>query len=192
MTDMAEAFGVFANEGRIKELNPILKIINTQNNLISENDLRSRRVIDPGISYIISDILSDNTARSIAFGRNSSLEIPGYKVSVKTGTTDEKKDNWTIGYTPEFLVTVWVGNNDNTPMNPYLTSGITGAAPIWNKIMALLLKKYSTKNTWFEKPNDIVEKTCFGGKKEYFLSGTENLVNCSVPPIITISPTPTQ
>jgi membrane peptidoglycan carboxypeptidase len=192
MTDMAEAFGVFANLGRRKDVSPILKITNTVNNTVLESDLRSKRVLDPGISYIISDILSDNNARTIAFGRNSSLEIPGYKVAVKTGTTDEKKDNWTIGYTPEFLVVVWVGNNDNTPMNPYLTSGITGAAPIWNKVMTQLLKKYSTRNTWLEQPNDVIEKNCFGGRKEYFLKGTENLINCAIPPIVTVTPTPQQ
>ena len=104
--------------------------------------------IDPAIAYIISDILSDNFARIFAFGPGSSLEIPGYRVAVKTGTTNDKKDNWTIGYTPEFLVTVWVGNNDNTPMNPYLTSGITGASPIWNRTMSYLLKNYGSGNKW--------------------------------------------
>ena len=191
MTDMAEAFGVFANLGRKKDVSALLKVENTVNNTVVESDLRSRRVLDSGVSYIISDILSDNSARAIAFGRGSSLEIPGYRVAVKTGTTDEKKDNWTIGYTPEFLVVVWVGNNNNTPMNPFLTSGITGASPIWNKVMTLLLKKYSTKNTWFEKPDNVIEKVCYGGRKEYFIRGTENLVNCLTPPIITITPTPT-
>ena len=121
----------------------------------------------------MSDILSDNIARQQAFGPHSALEIPGYKVAVKTGTTDSKKDNWTIGYTPEFLVAVWVGNNDNTPMNPQLTSGITGAAPIWNRVMTHLLTNYSNKNSWFNKPDEVVEKVCFGNKKEYFLPGTE-------------------
>ncbi|MGB2731490.1 MAG: hypothetical protein WBC38_00760, partial [Microgenomates group bacterium] len=110
-----------------------------------------------------------------------------YKVAVKTGTTDSKKDNWTIGYTPEFLVSVWVGNNNNSPMNPALASGVTGAAPIWNRVMSMLLKNYSTQNTWFNKPESVVSKPCIGGKVEYFMAGTENSVNCRIP----ASPTPT-
>lgn len=136
---------------------------------------------------MITDILSDNVARQSAFGPNSQLEIPGYKVAVKTGTTDSKKDNWTIGYTPEFLVSVWVGNNNNSPMNPTLASGVTGAAPIWNRVMSMLLKNYSTQNTWFNKPESVVSKPCIGGKVEYFMAGTENSVNCRIP----ASPTPT-
>jgi membrane peptidoglycan carboxypeptidase len=133
--------------------------------------------MDPGVAYIISDILSDNQARVTAFGPGSQLEIPGYKASVKTGTTNELKDNWTIGYTPEYLVSVWVGNNDNTPMNPYLTSGITGAAPIWHRVMEYLLKKENKQEAWFEKPSDIVERNC-NGKVEYFIAGTENSSYC--------------
>jgi len=114
----------------------------------------------------------------LAFGSRSLLEIPGYKVAVKTGTTDEKKDNLAIGYNPEFLVLVWVGNNDNTPMNPYLTSGVTGATPIWNRMMSYLLNNYGSGNTWYSKPENVVEKTCYFGRAEYFLQGTENTVSC--------------
>jgi len=91
------------------------------------------------VAFIISNILSDNGARTAAFGSNSQLVIPGKTVSVKTGTTNDLRDNWTIGYTPDFLVTTWVGNNDNTPMS-YVVSGTTGASTIWNKIMRHLLK----------------------------------------------------
>jgi membrane carboxypeptidase/penicillin-binding protein PbpC len=68
------------------------------------------------------------------------LKISGKTVAVKTGTTNDIRDNWTIGYTPEYVVAVWVGNNDSTPMNPYLVSGVTGAAPIWNDVMSYILK----------------------------------------------------
>ena len=91
------------------------------------------------VAFIISNILSDNGARSAAFGSSSQLVIPGKTVSVKTGTTNDLRDNWTIGYTPDFLVATWVGNNDNTPMS-YVVSGTTGASTIWNKIMRNLLK----------------------------------------------------
>lgn len=178
MIDMAKAFGVLANLGYKTDLNYYLKIEDSQGQLLKEILPYKIRVIDSSVAYIISDILSDNQARVWAFGPNSSLEIPGYKVAVKTGTTDNKKDNWTIGYTPDFLVAVWVGNNDGTPMNPYLTSGITGAAPIWNRIMSFLLKNYTNGNHWYEKPDNVVEKYCFFGRKEYFIKGTENSVNC--------------
>ncbi|MCS6956402.1 MAG: penicillin-binding protein [Patescibacteria group bacterium] len=178
MIDMAQAFGVLANLGYKVPLSYYLKIEDSNGNLLKEINPFKIKEIDSGIAYIISDILSDNQARIWAFGSGSALEIPGYKVAVKTGTTDNKKDNWTIGYTQDFLVAVWVGNNDGTPMNPYLTSGITGAAPIWNKIMTYLLKNYVGENRWYNKPENIVEKNCFFGRKEYFIKGTENKVSC--------------
>ncbi len=188
MTDMATAFGVFANGGSRVDVSDVLRIQDTKERLLYELQPTKKKVISEGTAYIMSDILSDNFARRWAFGTNSALEIPGYKVAVKTGTTDEKKDNWTIGYTPEFLVVVWVGNNDNTPMNPYLTSGITGAAPIWNRVMKYMLTKYGS-NTWFQKPEDITEKMCYFGKTEYFLKDTENKTSCR-DSLFGITPTP--
>jgi len=188
MVDMAKAFGVLANQGEQVDLISYLKIKNSLLETIDEPTIKRVCRLNPGISYIISDILSDNFARTWAFGPNSYLEIPGYKVAVKTGTTNDKRDNWTVGYTPEFLVVVWVGNNDNSPMNPYLTSGITGAAPIWNRVMSFLLKNYGS-GLWYEKPENVVEKVCYFGRKEYFLKGTENKVNCQAS-LMTPTPTP--
>ena len=190
MVDMTEAFGVLANLGYKMPINYFQKIEDNEGNILREMTPFRIKEIDPAIAYIISDILSDNFARTFAFGTNSSLEIPGYKVAVKTGTTNDKKDNWTIGYTPEFLVTVWVGNNNNTPMNPYLTSGITGASPIWNRVMSYLLKNYGTGNKWYEKPDNVVEKNCYYGRKEYFVKGTENSVNCSQASLASPTPKP--
>lgn len=101
------------------------------------------------VTFIISDILADNGARSAAFGANSQLVIPGHTVSVKTGTTNDLKDNWTIGYTKDYLAVTWVGNNDNSSMS-YVASGVTGASPIWNNIMKKLLK--GVKDTPLTKP----------------------------------------
>ena len=190
MIDMAEAFGVLANLGYKMPLSYFQKIENNEGDLLREMAPFKIREVDPAIAYIISDILSDNFARTFAFGPGSTLEIPGYKVAVKTGTTNDKKDNWTIGYTPEFLVVVWVGNNDNTPMNPYLTSGITGASPIWNRVMSYLLKNYGNGNKWYEKPDNVVEKNCYYGRKEYFVRGTENTANCNQSSLATPTPTP--
>lgn len=104
------------------------------------------------ITFLISDILADNGARSAAFGTNSQLVIPGHSVSVKTGTTNDLKDNWTIGYTPDYLAVTWVGNNDNSSMS-YVASGVTGASPIWNTIMRKLLK--NTKDKPPSKPEGV-------------------------------------
>jgi len=188
MVDMAEAFGVLANLGYRLPINYFQKIEDNEGNVLREMTPFKIKEIDPAIAYIISDILSDNFARTFAFGPGSALEIPGYRVAVKTGTTNDKKDNWTIGYTPEFLVTVWVGNNDNSPMNPYLTSGITGAAPIWNRVMSYLLKNYGSGNKWYEKPDNVIEKNCYYGRKEYFVKGTENSANCSRSALATPTP----
>lgn len=190
MLDMAEAFGVFANAGYKTDLTSFIKVEDAGGSVIREMSAYKLRVLSEGISYIISDILSDNFARQWAFGPQSAIVIPGYQVAVKTGTTNDKKDNWTIGYTPDFLVAVWVGNNDNTPMNPYLTSGITGAAPIWNRVMSFVLKKYSSGNRWFTKPEDIVEIACYFGRKEYFLKGTEKSASCAEQ-LFGTTPTPT-
>lgn len=115
-----------------------------------------RRILHRAPAYIISDILADNNARAAAFGTRSELVIPNQIVSVKTGTTNNLRDNWTIGYTPDYLTAVWVGNNDNSPMNPYVVSGVTGAAPIFNDIMSFLLT--DTEATKAARPDDVVSR----------------------------------
>ncbi len=188
MVDMATVFGVFANEGKRVELNPFLKITDTKGNIWEEKNPENETgtsVLDAGIAFIVSDILADNSARAGAFGPNSVLRIPGHTVAVKTGTTDNKKDNWTIGYTPDRLVATWVGNNDGSFMSQALASGITGAAPIWSKIMTNLVKDQPDKK--FVMPDNVIAKPCFG-RTEYFVKGTENAVRCVLPPI---SQTPT-
>ena len=183
MTEAAVAFGVFANEGARIDLTAILKIEDSKGRVIEEFKPKAgKRVLSAEVSFLISSILSDNSARTAAFGPSSLLSIRGKTVAVKTGTTDDKRDNWTIGYTPSYLVTTWVGNNDNTPMNPALASGITGAAPIWNAIMTDLLK--DKVNEALKVPSGVRGmEICAvtGGKKtegcysrfEYFLAGTE-------------------
>ena len=207
MTEMATAFSSLANRGVVKELNPILKIedkfgkvlyqfkspnyvvdIKKPLNYPSFFSISGKKPLSEETAFIISHILLDDNARSQAFGTGSLLVIPGHAVSVKTGTTDDKRDNWTIGYTPNFMTTVWVGNNDNTPMNPYLASGVTGAAPVWNRVMRYLLK--NQPDLWPIRPENVVGKqVCWDSgdlmvKKddgtescqsrfEYFIKGTE-------------------
>jgi 1A family penicillin-binding protein len=186
MIDMASVYGVLANSGNKVDIDPILKITDYKGNLIYEKDTPEQKsVLSSGVAYIISNILSDNKARSLEFGVNSPLNIPNHIVSVKTGTSDNKRDNWTIGYTPSRLVAVWVGNNDNSPMSQTLASGITGAAPIWNKIMSGLLGNVSEAS--LRVPDDIIQKPCLG-RIEYFVKGTEDKVNCKFTPAPSPSP----
>lgn len=145
MFELANAYSTFATQGYQVGIHPILKVEDSKGKVIEEykspsSPIFGKKVLSESIAFIISHILSDNGARGAAFGASSYLSVPGQVVSVKTGTTDDKRDNWTIGWTPSVLVATWVGNNDNSPMHPSLASGITGAAPIWNKIMSFVLQ----------------------------------------------------
>ncbi len=177
------AYGVFANEGIKQDPVAILKVTDKNGNVLYQyKPSEGTRVLPADVCFLISHILLDNNARSMEFGPNSWLVIPGKTVSVKTGTTDEKRDNWTIGYTPSYVVGVWVGNNDNTPMNPVIASGITGASPIWNRIMSAVLKGKTDESP--QKPDDVIamQIDALGGglpvpgqptRSEYFIKGTE-------------------
>ncbi len=183
LLSITTAYGVFANNGIRQDPVAILKVADSKGNVLFEyKETEGRKVLSEEISFLISHILLDNVARTSAFGPNSWLVIPGKTVSVKTGTTDEKRDNWTVGYTPSFVVGVWVGNNDNSPMNEAIASGVTGASPIWNRIMKVVLKDKSDEV--LQKPEGVVALTidAFGGglpvdgqptRAEYFIKGTE-------------------
>lgn len=183
LLDLTSAFGVLANQGKRQDPVSILKVEDSKGKeLYSYHQGDGVKVLDEGIAFIIHNILADNGARSAAFGSNSVLNIPGKTVAVKTGTTDQKRDNWAIGFTPSVVVGVWVGNNDNTVMNPAIASGVTGASPIWQKIMiAALAGKTDEKPN---QPDDVSLQEVdglMGGKphngsptrKEYFIKGTE-------------------
>lgn len=177
------AYSVFAANGIKREPFAIKEVKDANGKTIYKHeDQQGERVLSSEISYLISHILLDNNARQDAFGASSWLVIPGKTVSVKTGTTDLKRDNWTIGYTPSYVVGVWVGNNNNTPMNPVIASGITGASPIWNKIIHFILK--DKKDEQFQKLDKVtaLEIDAFSGglpvdgqakRTEYFVKGTE-------------------
>jgi 1A family penicillin-binding protein len=183
LIDIATAYSVFANGGKRVDPVAILKVTDVNGKTIFENKPASaRQVLDPGVAFLISSMLSDNDARKDTFGLKSYLNIPGRTVAAKTGTTDDKRDNWTAGYTKDRVVVTWVGNNDNSPMNPALASGVTGAAPIWNRIMVAALKTLPEAS--FDKPDSITDMDidAIGGglpyqdnpkRHEYFLKGTE-------------------
>lgn len=191
MLEMATAYGVFANQGYRIDLHPILKVTDSKGKVLEEytpppSPIFGKKVLSPAVAYITSQMLLDNNARTLAFGPSSSLKVGNKPVSVKTGTTNDYRDNWTIGYTPSVLVAVWVGNNDNTPMGG-LVSGITGAAPIWNTIMSRALQ--DTVPQWPQKPDSVIAKVVCSTsgllappegtpdkcptKLEYFVKGTE-------------------
>jgi 1A family penicillin-binding protein len=158
MTEMATAFGTLANLGVKKDLGSILKVEDKKGETLEEFvNPGGKRVFPMEAAYLINHILQDNGARSAAFGSNSLLVIKDHpEVAVKTGTTNDKRDNWTVGYTPGYVAVVWVGNNDNSPMG-WVSSGVTGASPIWNKIMTNLLE--GKKQQWPTQPTSIVGAT---------------------------------
>jgi penicillin-binding protein 1C len=191
MIELSRAYATFANLGKKPLINPVLEIKNHGNQVIYEKKEILERVLDPGIAFLIDDILSDDMARAPVFGRGSKLSIPGKTVAVKTGTTNSLKDNWCIGYTDKVLVAVWVGNNDGDPMSQ-VASGISGATPIWRRVMETVLGRKEYEETGWRIPGSITEKEvclstgtlpcegCGPVKKEYFLRGSEPTERCVV------------
>ena len=155
MIDMMTMYAALSQMGSKSKAAPILKVTDPQGNILEEYENHPTLALSPEVAYSITSILSDNNARTPAFGPNSLLKIEGKTVAVKTGTSDNKRDNWTFGYTPAYVVGVWVGNNDNSPMNPALTSGVTGAAPIWHRIMSNLLQEGSDQA--FARPAGVIK-----------------------------------
>ena len=130
LLEMTSAYGVFANDGKRAPYTGILKIEDAQGQPIYEYAQHETQVIDPEIARKISDVLSDNIARAPAFGENSFLKVADREVAVKTGTTNDYRDAWIVGYTPSLVVGAWAGNNDNTPMKKKVAGFII--APLWN------------------------------------------------------------
>ena len=168
LIDMMTLYGSLSQLGQRKIATPILKITDSLGNTLDEYEDHPYQALTPQIAYLLTSILTDNNARTPAFGANSLLKFDGNIVAVKTGTTDNKRDNWTFGYSPDFVVGVWVGNNDNSPMNQSLTSGVTGAAPIWRKLTEAMLPKYP--KTSFTRPAGIAE-AFVDGRRDLIVSG---------------------
>lgn len=169
LIDMMTVYDSFSQMGKLTPATGILKIEDSYGNTLEQFEPSDKQALQEEVAYLITNILADNNARAPEFGTNSLLNIPGHTVAAKTGTSDNKRDNWTFGYTPDYVVGVWVGNNDNSPMNPVLASGITGAAPIWNRIMTGLLK--NQEDLAFERPAGITEITV-DGHRDLAIAGT--------------------
>jgi len=149
LLEMTSAYGVFANDGQGVPLTSILKIEDSKGNIIEENKKRPIRVLESNVARLISDILSDNEARAPMFGPRSHLYFENYQVAAKTGTTDDFRDCWTVGYTPTISVGVWVGNNNNAPMIKKQPAA-TVAGPIFHDFLEKVLPRYPQEN--FLKP----------------------------------------
>ncbi|MEK7531959.1 MAG: PBP1A family penicillin-binding protein [Patescibacteria group bacterium] len=138
LLDMTSAYGVFANNGERVPPQAVLKIERGNGEVLEENIPSPTKILDENVARLISNILSDNEARTPAFGSNSSLFFPNQDVAVKTGTTNDYRDAWIIGYTPNIVVGSWAGNNDNSPMEKKVAGFIV--APLWHEVVAVALQ----------------------------------------------------
>jgi membrane peptidoglycan carboxypeptidase len=182
LLELAGAYAAFANGGLRVEPVAILKVTDKDGKVFEEKkDVPGKRVITSEQAFIISHILSDNSARLITFGERSALVVAGRTIAVKTGTTNDKRDNWTVGWTPQVVAGVWVGNNDNSPMKE-VSSGVSGAAPIWRRIISAALA--DKPNIGFNVPEGVVTAEVdqvsgfrahdgYPSRVEYFIKGTE-------------------
>ncbi len=179
--DLVQAYSIFPNGGFRVQPAMILKVSDHQGNVLYQWQPAplSTAVIDPRVAYLITDILSDNNARIPSFGANSAMQI-GRPAAAKTGTTTDYRDNWVVGFTPNLVVGVWVGNADNTPMVD--VTGVSGAAPIWNAFMRSVL--LGQPELRFKEPPGLVRQVvcatsgrlptpdCPLTRSEVFIEGT--------------------
>lgn len=172
--DMAAAFSVFANDGVRNPLRPILGIDDAQGNVVFDPGEQPQRVLDAEIARKIDSVLSDNAARSPIFGANSPLDFGRGQVAAKTGTTQEFRDAWTVGFSPDIAVSVWAGNNDNRPMRAG-SDGVFVAAPIWRAFMdRFLTEKPSAGFAAYasEPARPVLAGSLFEKKVTYFNNKT--------------------
>lgn len=180
LLELTAAYSVLANEGVYVGRRLILSIENADGEVLFEQETgQPVQVISPQVTWLISDILSDDQARSRTFGSNSALRLDR-PAAVKTGTTTNFYDNWTVGYTPSLTVGVWVGNSTFTPMQN--VTGLTGAGPIWHDVMRTILERRPEEN--FIQPEGLEQVSictlsgllpteyCRSTRTEWFITGT--------------------
>jgi 1A family penicillin-binding protein len=181
LLELTSGYSPFMNSGMKVDPVSVLKVEDINGKTLEQNEpKKGQAVLSPEQAYIMADILSDNNARRDTFGVNSLLHFPNQKVAVKTGTTNDRRDNWAVGGNPGAVVGVWVGNNDNSPMKS-VASGVSGASPIWRRIVVEAMKGRSSD---FAKPSGLLQKEVdtfsglaahdgFPARLEYFAPGTE-------------------
>ena len=181
LLELSTAYAALANNGYFTGNTSILDIHDADGNLLYEPDSKPPlQILDPRVTWLISDILSDDYARITGFGLDSTLKLDR-TAAVKTGTTTNFHDNWTIGYTPDLLVGVWVGNSGYEAMHN--VTGLTGAAPIWNEVMRGLLQ--GRPDHPFARPDGLTQvevcaisgllptSACQHTRTEWFITDTE-------------------
>lgn len=152
LLEHTNGFATYANLGKYNPVTGIVKIEDPHNKIIFQQPPQNQQIMPAAAAYELIDILTDNDARAFIFGKNSPLTLRDRKVAAKTGTTQDWKDGWTLGFTPELAVGVWTGNNDGSLMKPG-ADGVFTAAPIWNKFMSEALKNVPPSN--FAEPYGI-------------------------------------
>ena len=177
LIDMASGASTLAAQGTYRHPQAILSIV-AQGQALYRYDPRvnHRAALSPQVSFIMADMLSNDRNRQLAFGPNSDLVIPGHRVAAKTGTTNDFRDNLTVGFTPNLAVAVWVGNADHTPM--LHVSGIVGAAPIFHAFMTQALSGQA--DSWFSVP-DGLQALNMNGYTAYLLPGTGQVAQSQQP-----------
>ncbi|HIP95668.1 MAG TPA: penicillin-binding protein, partial [Anaerolineae bacterium] len=188
LLELTAAYAAFATGGYKVEPVSILRVEDANGQVLYKSPAGvGPLVLDPRVAYLITDILSDDTARMPGFGEESMLHLTR-PAAAKTGTTTDWRDNWTVGYTPDLATGVWVGNADNSPMRD--VSGISGAAPIWHDFMEEALKGHPALA--FTRPDGLVEVEvcalsglrpnphCPHRRTELFISGTEPTETCAI------------
>lgn len=182
LIELTGAYAAFVNGGFRIDPVAILKVEDSNGKVLEEVEPeKGKRVISEENAFLIANILSDNSARADVFGTNSLLNIAGRQIAVKTGTTNDQRDNWTVGGNTQIMIGVWVGNNDNSPMLQ-VASGVTGASPIWRRIVMAALAGKSELG--FEAPKGIVTASVdkvsgyrshdgYPSRAEVFAKGTE-------------------
>jgi len=184
LLDMTSAYGVFANEGVRNPYTGILSVEDSSGNIVEQYATSSQQVLPQNIADLMNDVLSDNAAKAPEYGANSVFMFPGREVAAKTGTTNDSRDAWTIGYTPDVVVGTWAGNNDNTPMVKNVAGLIV--APLWRQLMAVALASTSVED--FEKPLPIdptlkpVLRGIWQGDDTYFIDKISGLLATDMTP----------
>jgi membrane peptidoglycan carboxypeptidase len=155
MTELADAYAALANNGKRIPLASITKIVDSSGRVLEDYRVPAgEQVLDPRAAYMVTNILTDNTARLITYGPNSLLKMDR-PVAVKTGTTDNYRDTWTVGYSPNLVISVWVGNTDGHPMKEVLSS--MSAGKIWRESFDAAINQLKLVPESFERPPGLVE-----------------------------------
>ena len=181
LLDMTSAYGVFANGGVRNPYRSILRIEDASGNIVKQYPTDPEPVLDQNVALTMTDVLADNVARTPELGAASPLYFPGREVAAKTGTTNDYRDAWILGYTPDISVGAWAGNNDDSPMQKKIAGFIV--APLWNAFMQYALTKFP--NDPFPQAPSMVNDSLKPVLRGIWQGGTTTLVDTS-----TLQPVP--